>query len=406
MKTRILISLLFVCSAAVPASAGKLKFIPVKMQGCPPCLQFAKDCTDPRPGYLLYRLSTQFDLQPAVDAVRDPGFANKYNIRTVPTFLLLDDGGNEVGRVTGYTSPRALDAQLAAILRNLEASPAPPAGPSQTKPREPSDVASPDYRELLEANRNLLKEMEGLKDALSLSEAEVASLRKRVDAMSEQSRTAEVPAEVRERLDSLEKSLAAKIKVIEDLRKADQAEVDVVGDTIWEEAEQAPADLPVGPPKPDEPSKVGIFRSLFRAGVNVAVGAGLTAAQSEVLVPILGLVAGGTPIGAGVLLAVKMVGALRKRNKTVAPRSGGPVESRNSPPPTGCVPVERTVIVDGPPTPARETVHTQFVTVEANSYQKAHEQARQQVVRKYPGAQEVLEAELHLTKQYLAGQVS
>ncbi len=62
----------------------------------------------------------------------------------------------------------------------------------------------------------------------------------------------------------------------------------------------------------------------------------------------------------------------------------------------------KTVVVDGPTSTHKES-HTEFVNVESNHYQRAHELARQHIVRRYPGSQEIIEAELHLTRQFAAG---
>ena len=64
----------------------------------------------------------------------------------------------------------------------------------------------------------------------------------------------------------------------------------------------------------------------------------------------------------------------------------------------------KTIVVDALTPPPHRQIETQFVNVENDSYQRAHEQARQHVVRRYPGSQEVLEAELSLTRQFLSGQ--
>ncbi len=80
----------------------------------------------------------------------------------------------------------------------------------------------------------------------------------------------------------------------------------------------------------------------------------------------------------------------RRRTRRAAPKSDSVVETRE-------------IIVDAPQAPGRTRIDTQFINVESDHYQRAHEQARQQVVRRYPGSQEILEAELSLTRQYAAG---
>lgn len=65
--------------------------------------------------------------------------------------------------------------------------------------------------------------------------------------------------------------------------------------------------------------------------------------------------------------------------------------------------IERTVTVDAKRPTERHWFSTEFINVESDHYQRAHERARQEVVHRYPGSQEILEAELSLTRQYAAG---
>ncbi len=65
--------------------------------------------------------------------------------------------------------------------------------------------------------------------------------------------------------------------------------------------------------------------------------------------------------------------------------------------------IERTVTVNTKRPTERHWFSTEFINVESDHYQRAHERARQEVVHRYPGCQEILEAELSLTRQYAAG---
>jgi hypothetical protein len=58
--------------------------------------------------------------------------------------------------------------------------------------------------------------------------------------------------------------------------------------------------------------------------------------------------------------------------------------------------------VDSPPPPQRTVPETHYVSVENDSFAKAHQWASEHVVRKYPGATEILQAQDSLIKQYLA----
>lgn len=67
---------------------------------------------------------------------------------------------------------------------------------------------------------------------------------------------------------------------------------------------------------------------------------------------------------------------------------------------------ETRYIVDGPSLPARHTIESRLVHAPVDRYEVAHEQAREHIFRRYPGSQEILEAEKNLTKQFLAGEKS
>jgi hypothetical protein len=63
---------------------------------------------------------------------------------------------------------------------------------------------------------------------------------------------------------------------------------------------------------------------------------------------------------------------------------------------------QRPIAVDTPPPPQRTVPETHYVSVENDSFAKAHQWASEQVARKYPGATEILQAQDSLIKQYLA----
>jgi hypothetical protein len=64
----------------------------------------------------------------------------------------------------------------------------------------------------------------------------------------------------------------------------------------------------------------------------------------------------------------------------------------------------RPIAVDSPPQPQRTVPETHYVSIETDSFAKAHQWASEQVARKYPGATEVLQAQNSLIKQHLAAQ--
>ena len=63
----------------------------------------------------------------------------------------------------------------------------------------------------------------------------------------------------------------------------------------------------------------------------------------------------------------------------------------------------RPIAVDTPPPPQRTVPESHYVSVERDDFARAHQWAREQVARKYPGATEVLTTLESLIKQQLAG---
>ena len=101
------------------------------------------------------------------------------------------------------------------------------------------------------------------------------------------------------------------------------------------------------------------------------------------------------------ILAMYGLGMWWKRRKR---NGGGGANAIVATTPLPSTPVpSNTYIVDAPQAQGTHRIDTQFVNVESDHYQRAHELARQQVARRYPGAQDILEAELSLTRQYASG---
>jgi len=61
------------------------------------------------------------------------------------------------------------------------------------------------------------------------------------------------------------------------------------------------------------------------------------------------------------------------------------------------------IAVDSPPPPQRTIPESHYVPVERDDFARAHQWAREQVARKYPGATEILSTLESLIKQQLAG---
>ena len=96
--------------------------------------------------------------------------------------------------------------------------------------------------------------------------------------------------------------------------------------------------------------------------------------------------------------AMRVARRVRRRGEQKTPNTR-PDES----PSTEDTGTERTVVIDAPPAKERHRIDTRFVQVAADNYQKAHELARAEIGRRYPGSLDILEAELSLTRQFLAG---
>jgi hypothetical protein len=62
------------------------------------------------------------------------------------------------------------------------------------------------------------------------------------------------------------------------------------------------------------------------------------------------------------------------------------------------------VAIDSPPPPQVTATERHYVPFEQDHYRRAHDWAAEQIVRKYPGATDVLAAMDSLIQQQLAGQ--
>jgi hypothetical protein len=115
----------------------------------------------------------------------------------------------------------------------------------------------------------------------------------------------------------------------------------------------------------------------------------------KLLVGALGL---SGPLAAAVVIAGGLAG---RRVKKHGARSGehgeNPLQAPNA-----SLPAPTPIAVDSPPPPQRSVPETHYVSVEKDSFAKAHQWAGEQVARKYPGATEILQAQDSLIKQYLS----
>ena len=118
----------------------------------------------------------------------------------------------------------------------------------------------------------------------------------------------------------------------------------------------------------------------------------------------IGKVAVGTlglsgPLGAAIVVAGGLAGfGVKSRLRRLESRISSPALD-----PRPSTLNARPIAVDSPPPPQRSVPETHYVPVEKDSFAKAHQWASEHVVRKYPGATEVLQAQDSLIKQFLAG---
>ena len=83
------------------------------------------------------------------------------------------------------------------------------------------------------------------------------------------------------------------------------------------------------------------------------------------------------------------------------PPDGAPGQYQPVPMPPRYQPVP--IAVDAPPSPQFRSVETRFAPFERDTYAQAHAWSKEQLVRRYPGAVDVLESEAALINQYMAG---
>jgi hypothetical protein len=104
------------------------------------------------------------------------------------------------------------------------------------------------------------------------------------------------------------------------------------------------------------------------------------------------------PLAAAVIVIARR--RLKSRVKSQESRAGGDpaLDPRHS------ALGSRPIAVDSPPPRQRTVPETHYVSVETDSFAKAHQWASEQVARKYPGATEILQAQDSLIKQHLAAQ--
>jgi hypothetical protein len=109
------------------------------------------------------------------------------------------------------------------------------------------------------------------------------------------------------------------------------------------------------------------------------------------------------PLAAAVLIAGGLAGRRAKKrfsvDRQVESTGGRPSAADGAHAPARS---PQPIAVDTPPPPQRTVPETHYVSVEKDTFAKAHQWASEHVVRKYPGASDILQAQDSLIKQYLA----
>ncbi len=300
-------------SVVAIADKPTIYFVPFKADWCGPCKQFNLDCQHDR--RMLKAIRSRFIAADAIDVEVRGDLAKRYGINRVPTFLLIDQSGLEVGRITGYDGPKIFLEELA----NVQIAKRPILTPPVTSPPPQQQPRDDPTAEILRANEALQEALEQTRSAKKQSDAEAERHRRRVQALEE----------LRDRLQA--EAIAERERLLRPAAPEFSPEdrIAQIFRSIPEPAkpEAPPTEKPVLPPVAPTAKKRGFLQSVFHHGVQVALSAGLTAAQSEVIVP---LVAGVGPIGIAGVVGWQLLKAMRRRKRgvVVEPQANFPPEAR------------------------------------------------------------------------------
>ena len=106
---------------ATPAAGIAAELLMFEQPGCPWCRRWNEDVG---PGYAKTPEGAAAPLRRLQLGETPPGVTLKQSVRVTPTFVVVDDHGREVGRITGYPGPDFFYGMLAPLLTGLEQRPA------------------------------------------------------------------------------------------------------------------------------------------------------------------------------------------------------------------------------------------------------------------------------------------
>lgn len=219
--------------AAQPQATG-LRLMVFKGPGpnggpCKPCDEFNRDF-DRIPGFAA-GLKRQFELVPSWDyrKTQHHGTFAEYNVKGWPTFLVTDQSGQEVARVTGYDGSKELWRQLTSIQ------------PERTPQSRTEPLRSDVLNQLRNANESLQEERDTLRDKIGLIESDLQRQRQRADAIAKRTGTgteeakAEIDrqlAEAKAEIDEKMKQLRREQDQLRDLHERQRARSDPVTEPV------------------------------------------------------------------------------------------------------------------------------------------------------------------------------
>lgn len=307
-----------VCFQAAPQRPDpRPVLLAFKAPNCRPCIDYVNAYYDRRTSWFRDSIQRNFRLASFFGAQR-PDLVQRYRVDRAPTFIVIDRTGRELRRVVGFPGPRELIEELTTRTR-------PAAERQQLQPEQCEDgvcrvpetvPADPDPR-LVEVNDQLRQQIEQQAGRIN-------------DLTADNREAGERFKDILERLHELRQARQQK----NDPQHADDQPPDS-GDSGRELPAGGAADgvgsiLPDGLPgiSPEIPKpSTGLWKTVVRHGIGLAVDFGLTQAQSEVLVPI---VAGLGPAGAAVAVGI-MAFKWYRRRKQKGEQAGRPDPFRNLP---------------------------------------------------------------------------